>query len=305
MKKLILLTILTSIFSLNLSAVDLSIDSAETQQSNQDMSISAKKSKDIKESESNKESESYTKDISKAKSKEAVRIAQVDILNFLSELELNNVYPFSSCKVLNNPKLPADFGITSEVNDNEDIDLNLSTSLDKAVQNNAYVNSISDLSFNEKKFYDYVNCLNFYSALVAQSLKTSEMKGEIEDAEIKDLYLKAQKALTRAMTEKKYKVKFHKAIDTYTINSLKVRLDYEPVLMFNQIELFGKSFYGYTANSKKSISLTTAKKEDRTASKDNSINLNRTKDITYTNKNADNTDYSFKTNFSIRNYLPK
>lgn len=300
-KKILLTTILTAILT-TAGAVDLSVDTSQTQQDVFDKSLSTKKSKDLKESQSEKESESLTKDISKSKSKEAVRIAQVDILNLISDFELNNLYPFNRCMILNNPKLPADFGITTEIEDGI-IDTNFATLLDKAIQNNQYVSNV--IYIDERALYDYVNCLNFYSAIIAQSLKTGELKGDIEDKEIKDLYLKAQKALTRAMTDRKFKVKFHKAIDTFTINSLKVKLDYEPSLSYNQISLYGQNFYGYTANSKKSISLTTAQKEDKTVSKDNSINLSRTKDVTFLDKNADTKDYSFKTNFSIRNYLPK
>lgn len=302
MKKIIaILTILGALISS--SAVDLSVDTSNTEQSSSDTTTSSKKSKDIKESESNKESTSYTKDTSKSKSKEAVRLAQTDILNFLSEMELNNIYPFSKCKIINDPKLPADFGITSEDFAYDVIDLNLATLLEKAAQNNAYVDSVID--FKEVEFYDYVNCINYYGAIIAQSLKTSQLIGNIEDDEIKDLYLKTQKALQRAYQNKKYKTKFHKSTDTLTVNSLKIKLDYEPILMFNQINLYGQNFYGYTANSRKSISLTEAKKDDKTKAKDNSINLNKTKDITYMNKSSDNIDYSFKTNFSIRNYLPK
>lgn len=301
MKKI--LTMLMIFGAINLFGVDLSIDTSNTEQSSSDTTTTSKKSKDIKESESNKESTSYTKDTSKSKSKEAVRLAQTDILNFIGELELNNVYPFSSCKIINAPKLPSDFNITSEDKEYNIIDVNLATLLDKAASNNSFVDSV--ITFKEVEFYDYVNCINFYGAIIAQSLKTSELKGEIEDEEIKELYLKTQKALQRAFENQKFKTKFHKSLDTLTINSLKVKLDYEPILMFNQITLYGQNYFGYTANSRKSISLTEAKKDDKTSSKDNSINLSRTKDVAYLNKSADNLDYSFKTNFSIRNYLPK
>ena len=107
------------------------------------------------------------------------------------------------------------------------------------------------------------------------------------------------------MTDRKFKVKFHKSIDTFTINALKIRLDYEPSLSFNQVSLYGENFHGYTANSRQSISLVTAIKEDKTTAKDNSINLSKTKDVTYLDKSADTNDYSFKTSFSMREYLPK
>ena len=302
MKKILTTIIISAILSTSASAVNMEVDTSQTQQDAFDKSISSKKSKDIKESQSNRESESFTKDVSDSTSKEVAKIAQVDILNFISELEMNKVYPFNKCQILNNPKLSSDFGITSEIDDGV-IDTNFATLLDKAVQNNQYVSSV--IGINEKALYDYVSCINYYSAVIAQALKTGELKGEIQDIEIKKTYERAKNALTKAMTDRKFKVKFHKSIDTFTINALKIRLDYEPSLSFNQVSLYGENFHGYTANSRQSISLVTAVKEDKTTAKDNSINLSKTKDVTFLDKSADTNDYSFKTSFSMREYLPK
>lgn len=157
MKKILTTIIISAILSTSATAVNMEVDTSQTQQDAFDKSISSKKSKDIKESQSNKESESFTKDVSDSTSKEVARIAQVDILNFISELEMNKVYPFNKCQILNNPKLSSDFGITSEIDDGV-IDTNFATLLDKAVQNNKYVSNVVDI--DEKDLYDYVSCIN-------------------------------------------------------------------------------------------------------------------------------------------------
>jgi len=302
MKKLILTA--SFILATTVSAVDLSVDTSNTQQSNQDTSMSTKNSKDIKDSKSKKDSTSYSKDKSKAKSKEVSRIANVDILDYLAEQEEKGVYPFSECQVIANPKTQVDFGITAEDEDEDYIDTNLKTLLDNSAASNSVVSRTID--YDKLAFLDYLNCINFYGSVIGQSLKTGEIKSNITDREILKQHKKITKFLTKAYKNQRgYKIKFHKQVDTFQINRLKVKLDYEPTLDFNKIAIYGQNFFGYTANSRKTFTLTKSKKLDRTIAKDKSVNLTKTKDKTLSNKLANNKDYSTKTNFSIRNYLPK
>lgn len=307
MKKLITMLIFTGVFS-SVFAVDLSIDTSKTNQSNKEQSISAKDSKDVKKSESKKDSTSYSKDKSKSKSKEVTKLESANVKRYIKTLERKNIYPFNKCKVLTKPKFAKDFGISYKDEELGIIDTGLKSSYEASAQSNQYVHE-EVLDFdetNQLKFFDYVNCMNYYAGIQAQAFKTGELKGEITDKEILKTFNNVQEFLAEAVSYEDAKPRWNGAIDNFTFGALSLKLAYEPELFFNQVALYSKdSFHGYSANSKKTITLTKSKKKDRTRSYDDSINLSRSTDSTLTDKISGNQDYSFKTNFSIRNYIPK
>lgn len=303
----ILITLITAGVLSSAFAVDLSIDSSRTKQSNTDETISAKSSKDTKNSESKKESHSVSKDKSKAKSREVTRIESVRVKRYLKNLERKNVYPFGKCKILTKPKLPRDFNISFK-DEFGIIDTYMKSILEASAQSNQFVHE-EVLDFDEDtqlRFFDYINCINYYSSIEAQSYKTGKLKGYITDKEIKRNYESVQEFLADAVLYDDAKPRFNNSIDSYTFGALTVKLAYKPELHFNQIPLYSDSVYhGYSANQRRTVSITKSVKDDRTRSKDKSVNTSKSTDATLTEKFAKNKDYSFKTNFSIRNYLPK
>ena len=282
------------VLSLSLFATDFSVDTSQNIGSSVDKTKSEKESMDQKTNLTKRASTTKSKDKTDTESFELTKIEQTEILDKIMEFEENGVYPFSACKLLTNPKLLPDFGITSEKR-NGDIDMYKAELLEKASKNSF---PISRVGAREKLVKDYLNCGAFYGGIIAQSMKTGKIDIDIEDKEIKRTYTRAKKYLA------KKHCRFDKSLENITCGPLKLVVAYDPQIFFANISLFNnQTFYGYSATERKTVSYSNRLAQEVSKSKERSSGTSRTKDISRNWKYNTGTESSAKTSFSPRNWI--
>lgn len=287
---------LSLILSANLLAVDVSIDNSVSQKSDSDSSMSRKKSDDNKQTQGIRESKTSTSDKSHSKSFDLTKNGQVEMLEAIKDAEGRGIKPFSECAVLTHPKLVADFGLTSE-DENGDIDTIFADILQKAAGNNA---SISSVGADEYDVKDYMNCVAYYGAIIADSLKHDEFSTDIRDKKIQATFEKIQADLANS------KCRFDKSTDAIVCRSVKLKIDYEPALSYSNIAIYSnQTYFGFSASDKVSTSSSQRLAFEAQTSKEKARTISMTKDKSITDKISSSKDTSAKTNFSPRNWLPK
>jgi hypothetical protein len=202
-------------------AVDTSIDASKSKSTSKETGRSEKQSKEKRRSEGTKKatnkstSQDSTTAETQSSSGQAGRSsgARVEVelstifLDKIAELE-NKSAPFSLCKIVTSPKLPADFGITMEIEPGVYSPIRAQR-LQLAAQSNK---PVSDFT-KDDQVRDYHNCLVQYGAVMGQAyflfnsyldqLRAAPKKGKNGTATIngigyEDLVLVANVALENA-----------------------------------------------------------------------------------------------------------
>ena len=272
--------------------------------SSQNLGNSAEKSINANQSTESKISKNLRKSKTKTKSKERTKTVELstfeaaNILYQLEDLENANVYPFSVCKVLTNPKLPENFGITSEEADGI-YNPTYAELLNKAAQSNAPLSTILDRQ-DIYRLKDYLNCLGFYGAVVAQALKTGKLSKKITDTQIKREYNKFKRNLARSSC------RFAGSTDTINCRNIFVKLSYDPVLEMNGVKLFDTNthtFYAYTSTTRKSITYSTRLALEMQKSKEKGYSDTTALSTSVSEKATSNLEQNSKAEFSMRDWL--
>ena len=296
MKKILSVVAIATIMSTSLLAVDVSVDTSQSEKVDTDSSTSYKYGKDMKKTEGIRESQTSTSDKSHSTSTELSLSGQVEVLEAIKSAESRGIYPFSQCSVLSNPKLVADFGLTSEDEDGS-IDTILADILQKAATNNA---SIVSAGADEYAIKDYINCVSFYGAIVADSLKYDSFSPTIRDEKIKKTFENIQKDLANS------KCRFDKSTDAIVCRSIKLKIDYEPAISYANIAIYSnQTYFGYSASNKVSDSKTRRLAFEAQKSKERARTKSLNQDVSFASKETISQDIATKTNFSPRNWLPK
>jgi len=291
MKRII--TLLT-ICSLSLLATDFSVDTSQNNSVNIDKSNSEKEGMEQRTNLSKRASTTKSKDKTDTESYELTKIEQTEILDKIMDFEESGIYPFSACKLLTNPKLLPDFGITSETEDGY-IDSYKADLLDKAAKNSF---ALKRVRAKEKLVKDYINCGAFYGGIIAQAMKTGQIDTDITNKEIKRTYKKVQRFLGRTHC------RFDKSLENIACGPLKLSVGYEPQIFYSNISLFNnQTFYGYSANERKTVSYSNRLAQEVSKTKERSTGTSLSKDVTRNWKKGVGVESSAKTSFSPRNWI--
>ena len=296
--KLIKIVLTASFLFTGLFANDYSAGSTQNLGNSTEKSINAKQGTESKVSKNLRKSKTKTKSKEKQKTVELSTFEAANILYELEDLENAGVYPFSVCKVLTNPKLPSNFGITSEEADGI-YNPAYAELLNKAAQSNAPLSVILDRQAIYK-LKDYLNCLGYYGAITAQALKTGKLNTKITDRQIKREYNIFKRNLARA------RCRFAGSTDTINCRNIFVKLSYDPVLEMNGVKIFDTNthtFYAYTSTTRKSITYSTRLALEMQKSKEKGYTDTTALDTTVSKKATSNIEQNSKSEFSMRDWL--
>lgn len=293
MKKLILPLMIT--FSVSAFAVDTSVDTSQTENTNTENSMSYKKAKDLKDTKAEKESKTKTVDDTHSSSHEISRVDQASIMMKIKNSEKGGEFPFSECQVFTHPKLTKDFGLSAKMEDGS-FDTYFADLLSKAA---TYNSPITEVNADQDEVKDYINCVSYYGAIVAQSIKTQAYSIDITDKDIKKMFKSIQKDLANSDCV------FDKSVDNIVCGAVNLKIAYKPSVEYANIPIYAdNTFFGYSGSKKisdgnsvrnsKENQTSTEKMKSKSLTKDNSINV----------KEGTGEDQSAKTNFSPRSWLP-
>ena len=277
-----------------LFATDFSADTTTSTKTN----LEKTKNRNSNMDQGNKLSKSISKSKQKSKSKSknytVTKVAQADLLNKIEEFENKNIYPFSTCKILTNPKLLADFGITAETEDGgiDTIKADLMSSAAK------YNFPVSKVGADTNKIKDYINCQAYYAAIIAQSFLTNKLQIKIKNRKIKRIYRKIQKYLAKS------KCHFQGELNEIVCGPIKFQIGYTPSLFFSNIAIFNNdTFYGYTAKNDRMVSISNSLTQSISKSKEKYASNSRSISVSIANKLDNSLEQSSKSSFSPRNWI--
>jgi len=296
--KLIKIVLTASLIFTGAFANDYSAGSSQNLGNSAEKSVNAKQGTESKASKNLRKSKTKTKSKEKQKTVELSTFEAANILYQLEDLETAGVYPFSACKVLSDPKLPENFGITSEEEDGI-YNPTFAELLNKAAQSNAPLSTILDRQ-NIYRLKDYLNCLGFYGAVTAQALKTGKLSTKITDRQIKRQYNRFKRNLARA------RCRFAGSTDTINCRNIFIKLSYDPILEMNGVKLLDTNthtFYAYTSTTRKSITYSTRLALEMQKSKEKGYSDTTSLDTTFSKKATSNVELTSKAEFSMRDWL--
>lgn len=274
-------------------ATDFSVDTTQNIKVDKDRTKNERESMEQRNNLSKRNSTTKSKDKTDTESTELTKIEQTEILDKIMEFEDNNIYPFSECKMLTKPKLLPDFGLTSETPDG--IDSYKAELLDKAAKNSYSVRRVGG---KEKLIKDYINCGAFYGGIIAQSMKSGQIDIDIHDKEILRTYKKVKRYLKRTHC------RFDKSLENIQCGPLKLGIAYEPQVFYANISLLNnQTFYGYSANERKTLSYSNRLAQEISKSKEQSVSNSMNEEKSRSWRYNTGLDQAAKTNFSPRNWI--
>lgn len=314
LKKILLGVITASFISTNLFSMDISSSEGQSNKEDKEKSIAIKESEESRNSKSDRKSYTDAVELSKQKNTTITRASQTDIFENLEELEridkenfkkgeTKELGFFGKCSVISNPKLPKNFGIKNQTFDNrgEFMDSNLSTYFDSAAKSNLELREVPFLNKkNETDLKEYMNCLLKYGSVGAQSLIDGKFTLDITDPEI----LSMNKSAERNLKNPENFCNFVKTTDLIQCRSLKISIDYEPILQDKQITYFSKdNFLGVSGTEQYSTNENSSKREELSKSLEKAYNFSESKDGIRTKKVSDSQDASVKTDISGKGFF--
>lgn len=172
--------------------------------------------------------------------------------------ELESAGKLGRCEIITHPKLPADFGLSSQI-DEYTIDAVKAQYIEQQAKNNAVAPSGIKL---------YKNCMAFESAVIAQAhIYLMEMLGQAMDIEaIKSLAeLSVEKvlhvgidddninAIYQSIKADKIPCRFNQSLHSFRCGATSLDLTSQK-MTFGGIEIYGNKFYGYSGDYKVSAS---------------------------------------------------
>jgi hypothetical protein len=308
LKKVLLGVITASFLSTNLFSMDISSSEGQSEKEDREKSIAIKESEESRDSKSNRKSYTDAVEISKAKNTTVTRASQTDIFENLEELEridkenykkgkVKELGFFGKCSVISKPKMPKDFGITSE--EDGDVDTTLQSFIESAAKSNLPITKVVS-SKDEKNMKEYMNCLLKYGSVGAQSLIDGKFTLEITDPEI----LSMNRSAERNLKNPEMNCRFSKSSEIIQCNSLKITIDYEPVLQDKQIAYFSKdSFLGVSGTEQYSTNENTSNREELSKSLEKAYNFSASNEKLKNKKISDSQDNSVKTDISGKGFF--
>lgn len=299
MKKIIIGLSVIGALSTNLFAINISDSSTNSQNTNTEKSISTKDGSESRNNQSKRKSYSEAKEESEGNTRTLTKASQTDIFDKIAELEKVKGSFFKSCKVITNPKLKEDFGIGLNINDEYDyMDGKLASRLDNAVKSNASIEVLYGVS--ETKIKEYANCMLKYSMIGAQSLIDGHFTTNITDRTLLSVNSKAEETLKN----RSIKCQFAKDSESIKCGSLKIVLDYNPILMDNQITLFSsEKFVNLSGTTAYDYKTNTSKRDEDSKSLEQSSSTTKATDAVINKKTGTGTTAESKVDLSADSFF--
>lgn len=225
------LALSTNAFSMNLSSTE-----SQNAKSDNEKNITDKYGTESKDSKTERNSYTNAIENSKSNARAVVKLAQTDIFEkfeLLEQTDNNNGF-WKRCSVISNPKLNSDFGITGDEKEYNIIITSSVNMIEQYAKANAPITEIISYS-KEKQLKEYMNCLLKYSVVAAQSLIDGRFTTNITDESLLRLNESAVRNLKNAKD-----CRFVGNSNTIQCNSLKIVLDYQPVLLDKQINYYSQ-----------------------------------------------------------------
>lgn len=242
MKKILLFLLLPILcFSLNNNSFAMSSTSYDTQKKKshtKERSIQQRQVIDFKENTS-------TRSSSSKRSTSFVEVS-LDSLIFaeIAKLELSRE-PYQSCRLITNPPLPADFGITAEAGSGI-IDVYKAEYLAKAAQSNVNVSEIADT----QKLKQYALCITQYAELVSKVLQNIQNSyNSITDlqkhiSQLVSQYANVQSSILKQIQNINFnQCRFADANNRIQCSQLHIEIADMPKLMISKQKIFADSTY--------------------------------------------------------------
>lgn len=292
-----------SLLTTSVFAFDISSDTSNSRNTGTEQSVNISNGKEYHLERSKGHNQSINRSISKSKSREVSLLNQVSIINDLKVLEEKGVQPYRECDILTHPKLLADFGITA-INNNfgmESVDTYKSDMLEKAAR---YNQPLSSVDIDSTPIKNYINCVAFYGAIIAQGMKDNIKSGVIKDRQIKETFMSIQNDLRDSTC------RFAGDLHDIVCGDIRFTIGYEPKLFYLSYAIFdgalnGASFYGYTSSTRLNYSREKRHSWDTTQGVSQRFNHSRSYNTNQSEKVSGSLDTSYKTNFSPRNWMPE
>lgn len=300
MKKVLIGLSIACALSTNLFAINISDSSTNSQNTNTEKSISTKDGSESRNNQSKRKSYSEAKEESEGNTRTLTKASQTDIFDKIAELEKVKGSFFKSCKVITNPKLKEDFGIGSDIQDNDYgyYDSKKASIMDNAVKSNANIESLSSVS--ETKIREYANCMLKYSMIGAQSLIDGHFTTDITDRTLLSVNSKAEETLK----DRRIKCRFAKDAESIKCGSLKIVLDYNPILMDNQITLFSsEKFVNLSGTTAYDYKTNTSKRDEDSKSLEQSSSTTKATDAVINKKAGTGTTAESKVDLSADSFF--
>ena len=291
MKKiLILLT-----FSLSLFALDLSENTNSDQNYKEDTIVGYSKGLNVNNSKDSSKDSSKTKEYSYSVSTDLSKIEQTSALIMLMSLEIANIEPFASCRVLVKPSLPADFELTCDNGDSR-TNSGRCSFLNEAATSNF---NLEEVTYMTDEIKSYMSCVALYGALIAQDMKYGKFSPNLYDKELVSTFKLFDMLLSTT------DCRLNGSSSSIMCGSSIFNISPEPKLVFTNISLYSdNAYYGYNSSvnisrskrRSKSQSLTQSKKKSKAVSMAKTINDNKSASVSLSKSSA--------ANLSLSKFLP-
>lgn len=239
MRKVFLLLLLFCFFYTNAHAQPSSSYDTQKKKSHvKERSIQQRQTIDFKENTSTRASSSR-------KSTSLVEVS-LDSLIFaeIAKLETQKE-PYQSCRLITNPPLPADFGLTAEVRPDV-IDIYKSEYLTKAAQSNVNVADIADL----EKLKQYTICIAQYAEVASKILQSVRSSyNSISDLQKHISLLVSQYSTQKSSVSSQIEninfkqCRFADSINRIQCKQLYIEIADRPKLLLNKQKIFADSIY--------------------------------------------------------------
>ena len=268
MLKLIFISLALSI---SVFAFDASTDVSRDHDNTSNNSMSNKKDLSINKSKTKDTSKSKSETKNKTNSIDLKFAAQLTVLREIASLERNGVKPFSTCRLLTEPRQPKDFGLSCRTNKGY-INTGKCNQLDTLSKNYAELESFVYSKNKRKIIKNYGRCGLYYGAVISQYLKTNKLNYEIKDKEIRA-------ALNDGLWDlKDSSCSFNGAASSLLCGNISLDLNSDYKVMQYGIALYSaNSFYGYELSKSLNKSLSKAVTDDIRMSKSKSRSSNMSK----------------------------
>jgi len=291
MKKILL--ILT--FSLSLFAVDQSQNASQDQNYKEDKTIGYNKSLNVNRSKDSSRDSSKSKEYSYTVSHELSRIEQTSGLVMLMALEIANIEPFATCRVLTKPRLAADFDLSCN-NGHSQTNSGRCSFLQEAATSNFDLDQVTYMSDEIK---EYMACIALYGGILAQDMKYDKFSPVLNDRELVSTFQMF------SMTLDTNDCRLNGNASSIICGAISFNISSKPELVFTGISLYSDNvYYGYNSSVNVSKSKKRSKSQSYTKSQKKSKANSMAKTLNTNKSTSTAISKASSSNLSLSKFLP-
>ena len=281
--------------SLSLFALDQSQNSNSDQNYKEDKTIGYNKSMNVNNSKDSSKDKVKTKEQSYSVSHELSKIEQTNALITLMALEYAHIEPFSSCRVLTKPSLPADFELSCN-NGGGRTNSGRCSFLNEAATSNF---NLDEVTYMSDELKGYMSCVALYGALIAQDMKRDKFSPKLSDKELVSTFKMFSMVLDTS------DCRLNGNASSIQCGAAIFNISPEPKLVFSNISLYSdNAYYGYNSSVNISKSKRRSKSQSMTKSQKKSKANSMAKSINTNKSTSTSIAKSSSSNLSLSKFLP-